>query len=131
MAPADIKKEGASYDLPLAIGMLAAEEEVQSKLLGEFVIMGELSLDGSLQPIQGVLPIAMAAKKAGFRGIILPAQNAREAAVVKHLEVYGMMNLQEVVQFLNGVQSFTPTRVDTAAEFEMHAFSTELDFSVV
>jgi len=131
MAPADIKKEGASYDLPLAIGMLAAEEEVQSKLLGEFVIMGELSLDGSLQPIQGVLPIAMAAKKAGFRGIILPAQNAREAAVVKHLEVYGMMNLQEVVQFLNGVQSFTPTRVDTAAEFEMHAFSTELDFSDV
>ena len=131
MAPADIKKEGASYDLPLAIGILAAEEEVQTKLLGQYLIMGELSLDGSLQPIQGVLPIAMAAHSAGFKGIILPQQNAREAAVVEPLEVYGMSNLREVIQFLNGTQAFTPIHVDTLSEFQMHAFSAELDFSDV
>jgi magnesium chelatase family protein len=131
MAPADIKKEGASYDLPLAIGLLAAEEEVPTKNLGQYIIMGELSLDGTLQPIQGVLPIALAAKKAGFKGIILPAQNAREAAVVDQLEVYGLNNLQEVVRFLNGTQSFTPVYVDTQAEFQNHAFSSDLDFSDV
>jgi magnesium chelatase family protein len=131
MAPADIKKEGASYDLPLAIGFLAAEEEVPTKNLGQYIIMGELSLDGTLQPIQGVLPIALAAKKAGFKGIILPAQNAREAAVVDQLEVYGLNNLQEVVRFLNGIQSFTPVYVDTQAEFQNHAFSSDLDFSDV
>lgn len=131
MAPADIKKEGASYDLPLAIGFLAAEEEVPTKNLGQYIIMGELSLDGTLQPIQGVLPIALAAKKAGFKGIILPAQNAREAAVVDQLEVYGLNNLQEVVRFLNGAQSFPPVYVDTQAEFQNHAFSSDLDFSDV
>ena len=131
MAPADIKKEGASYDLPLAIGFLAAEEEVPTKNLGQYIIMGELSLDGTLQPIQGVLPIALAAKKAGFKGIILPAQNAREAAVVDQLEVYGLNNLQEVVRFLNGTQSFTPVYVDTQAEFQNHAFPSDLDFSDV
>lgn len=131
MAPADIKKEGASYDLPLAIGFLAAEEEVPTKNLGQYIIMGELSLDGTLQPIQGVLPIALAAKKAGFKGIILPAQNAREAAVVDQLEVYGLNNLQEVVRFLNGTQSFPPVYVDTQAEFQNHAFSSDLDFSDV
>lgn len=131
MAPADIKKEGASYDLPLAIGFLAAEEEVPTKNLGQYIIMGELSLDGTLQPIQGVLPIALAAKKAGFKGIILPAQNAREASVVDQLEVYGLNNLQEVVRFLNGTQSFTPVYVDTQAEFQNHAFSSDLDFSDV
>lgn len=131
MAPADIKKEGASYDLPLAIGFLAAEEEVPTKNLGQYIIMGELSLDGTLQPIQGVLPIALAAKKAGFKGIILPAQNAREAAVVDQLEVYGLNNLQEVVRFLNGTQSFTPVYVDTQAEFQNHAFFSDLDFSDV
>ena len=131
MAPADIKKEGASYDLPLAIGMLAAEEEVKTQLLEQYLIMGELSLDGSLQPIQGVLPIALAARKAGFKGIILPMQNAREAAVVEQIEVYGLTHIQDVVRLLNGTQSFEPIRVDTEAEFRMHAFSTELDFSDV
>ena len=131
MAPADIKKEGASYDLPLAIGMLTAEEEVQTKLLDQYIIMGELSLDGSLQPIQGVLPIALAARKAGFKGVIVPTENAREAAVVNDLEVYGLSHLREVVHFLNGTQAFTPTMVDTAAEFHMHAFSAELDFADV
>ena len=131
MAPADIKKEGASYDLPLAIGMLAAEEEVKTQLLEQYLIMGELSLDGSLQPIQGVLPIALAARKAGFKGIILPIQNAREAAVVNNLEVYGLSHLSEVVHFLNATQVFAPIHVDTDAEFRMHAFSTDLDFSDV
>ena len=131
MAPADIKKEGAAYDLPLAIGMLAAEEEVKTQNLEQYLIMGELSLDGSLQPIQGVLPIALAARKAGFKGIILPAQNAREAALVEQIEVYGLTGIQEVVRFLNGTQVFEPVRVDTAAEFRMHAFSADLDFSDV
>ena len=131
MAPADIKKEGAAYDLPLAIGMLAVEEEVKTQNLEQYLIMGELSLDGSLQPIQGVLPIALAARKAGFKGIILPAQNAREAAVVEQIEVYGLTGIQEVVRFLNGTQVFEPVRVNTAAEFRMHAFSADLDFSDV
>ena len=131
MAPADIKKEGAAYDLPLAIGMLAAEEEVKTVLLERYMIMGELSLDGTLQPIQGVLPMALAARKAGFEGIILPAQNAREAAVVKGLKVYGLKNLLEVTRFLNGIQTFEPTEVDTEAEFAAHAFSSDLDFSDV
>lgn len=131
MAPADIKKEGASYDLPLAIGILAAEEEVKTALLDKYLIMGELSLDGTLQPIQGVLPMALAARKAGFKGIILPEQNAREAAVVKDIEVYGLKDLLEVIRFLNGTQAFTPTCVDTAAEFAQHAFPNDLDFSDV
>ena len=131
MAPADIKKEGAAYDLPLAIGMLTAEEEVKTALLGQYLIMGELSLDGTLQPIQGVLPMALAARKAGFKGMILPEQNAREAAVVSGLEVYGLKNLLEVVRFLNETQTFEPTQVDTAAEFATHAFTSDLDFSDV
>ena len=131
MAPADIKKEGAAYDLPLAIGMLAAEEEVKIKLLEQYLIMGELSLDGSLQPIQGVLPMALAARKSGFKGIILPAQNAREAAVVDQIEVYGLTNIQEVIRFLNETQTFEPVHVDTDEEFRMHAFNADLDFSDV
>lgn len=131
MAPADIKKEGAAYDLPLAIGMLAAEEEVQTALLEQYVIMGELSLDGSLQPIQGVLPMALAAREAGFKGIILPEQNAREAAVVKGIDVYGLANLPSVVRFLNRMQQIEPTQVDTTAEFAQHAFCSDLDFADV
>ena len=117
--------------ISLSVTVLAAEEEVPTQNLGQYIIMGELSLDGTLQPIQGVLPIALAAKKAGFKGIILPAQNAREAAVVDQLEVYGLNNLQEVVRFLNGTQPFTPVYVDTQAEFQNHAFSSDLDFSDV
>lgn len=131
MAPADIKKEGAAYDLPLAIGMLAAEEEVKTADLAQYLIMGELSLDGTLQPIQGVLPMALAARQAGFKGIILPQANAREAAVVNGLEVYGLTTLLDVVRFFNGTQTFAPTHVDTAAEFAAHAFSSDLDFSDV
>ena len=118
MAPADIRKEGASYDLPLAIGMLAGCEQVKTKLLDKYMIMGELSLDGSLQPIRGALPIALCAKREGFRGIILPAANAEEAAVVSGLEVYGLDTLLDVVRMLNGIQTFEPVKVDTQALFD-------------
>lgn len=139
MAPADIKKEGASFDLPLAIGMLAGSEVLKSKLLEHYMIMGELSLDGSLQPIRGALPIALCARKEGFKGLILPAANAEEAAVVEGLEVYGMQNIREVVHFLNGEpkdalhpdEPFEPTKVDTQALFDESAFPTDLDFSDV
>lgn len=131
MAPADIRKEGAAYDLPLAIGILAASEQVQSELLAEYVIMGELSLDGSVQPIKGVLPIAIQAREEGFKGLIVPKHNAREAAVVNNLDVYGVENLQEVVDFFNGTSSLEPTLVDTRAEFMQHANEYEVDFSDV
>ena len=102
MAPADIRKEGASYDLPLAIGILALTETVKADLLDQYLIIGELSLDGSLQPIRGALPIAITARKQGFKGLILPQQNAREAAVVNNLDVYGAQNITEVIGFFNG-----------------------------
>ena len=131
MAPADIKKEGAAYDLPLAIGILAGEEKVKSALLDKFMLMGELSLDGSLQPIRGALPIALCARKEGFRGLILPADNACEAAVVDGLEVYGMKTILDVARFINGEQQFESTRVDTDLLFREEAFSTDLDFADV
>lgn len=139
MAPADIKKEGSAFDLPLAIGMLAGAEKVKAGLLEQYMIMGELSLDGSLQPIRGALPIALCARKEGFKGLVLPAANAEEAAVVDGLEVYGLNDLQEVVNFLDGKpkdelfpdEKFEPTRVDTQALFAEQAFPTDLDFSDV
>ncbi|HTA82692.1 MAG TPA: magnesium chelatase domain-containing protein, partial [Bacteroidia bacterium] len=94
MAPADIRKEGSSYDLTIAIGILAASEQITSEKVGEYVIMGELSLDGGLQPIKGVLPIALNARKEGFKGLILPEQNAKEAAIVEGLNVYGIRNIK-------------------------------------
>lgn len=99
MAPADIRKEGSAYDLPLAIGILAAAEQLNSSRLGEYLLMGELSLDGSILPVKGVLPIAIKAKEEGFKGFILPFQNAPEAAVVSGLKVYGVKNIKEVIEF--------------------------------
>ena len=139
MAPADIKKEGSAYDLPLAIGLLAGAEKLKTKELGRYMIMGELSLDGSLQPIRGALPIALTAKKEGFKGLILPAANAEEAAVVDGLDVYGLNNLREVVAFFNGEpkdelqpeEPWEPTRVNTQALFDRFAFPSDLDFSDV
>ncbi len=131
MAPADIRKEGAAYDLPLAIGMLAGSEQVKTKLLDRYMVMGELSLDGSLQPIRGALPIALCAKKEGFKGIILPAANAEEAAVVDGIEVYGLDTLPDVVRMLNGIQTFEPVRVDTQALFDRLAFPSDPDFADV
>jgi magnesium chelatase family protein len=104
MAPADIRKEGSAYDLTIAAGVLAASEQLHGDLLNEYVIMGELSLDGTLRPVKGILPIAVSARQDGFRGIILPAENAAEAAVVNGLEVRYATHLKEVTDFLNGVK---------------------------
>ena len=131
MAPADIKKEGAAYDLPLAIGLLAGEEQVVAKRLEDFLIMGELSLDGSLQPIRGVLPMTLCAKREHFKGIIVPIANVYEAAVVKGIDVYGMNNISEVINFLNGKQSFEPVVVDTDKMFSDIRKVTDMDFSDV
>jgi len=117
MAPADIRKEGSAYDLPLAIGILAASQQIKSEKVSDYLIMGELSLDGSLQPIKGALPIAVKAREAGFKGIILPKQNAREAAIVNNLEVLGVENILEVINFFDGKQVIAPTLIDTRAEF--------------
>lgn len=131
MAPADIRKEGAAYDLPLAIGMLAASEQMKCDQLAEYIIMGELSLDGSVQPIKGALPIAIQAREEGFKGLFVPAQNAREAAVVNNLEVYGVENLRQVIDFFNGNTSLQPIVIDTRKEFLSHANDYEVDFADV
>jgi magnesium chelatase family protein len=131
MAPADIRKEGSSYDLPLAIGILAAAEKIKNDELSKYVIMGELSLDGTLQPIKGVLPIAIKAREEGFNGFILPKQNAKEAAVVNNLNIYGADNLKEVIDFLNGDLNLEPTQIDTRKEFFDSFNEFEIDFSDV
>lgn len=131
MAPADIKKEGASYDLPLAIGILAANETVKTDLLEQYIIMGELSLDGSLHPVKGVLPIAIMAKERGFKGCILPKENCREAAVIEDLEVFGAENLVEVIDFLNGVGELDRVTVDLDKEFNSQTETFDIDFSDV
>ena len=131
MAPADIRKEGAAYDLPLAIGMLGANGCIQTDHLEEYLMMGELSLDGSLQPITGVLPMAIKARELGFKGMIIPAYNAREAAVVNNLEVYGVNHIREVTDFFNGTTRLTPTVVNTREEFYAQQAVTDLDFADV
>lgn len=131
MAPADIKKEGSAYDLPLAIGILATAGIVSDNRLDKYLIIGELSLDGSLQPIRGALPIAIAARKHGFEGFILPKQNAREAAVVNDLNVYGVDNMVEVIEFFNGTRELVPTVVNTREEFYQHQSLFPFDFSDV
>lgn len=131
MAPADIRKEGSAYDLALAIGILAADNKIKSDELENYVIMGELSLDGSLQPIKGVLPIAIKAREDGFKGFILPKQNAREAAVVNKLDVYGVENITEVIDFFNGKNQLEPTIVNTREEFFSQLNLSEIDFADV
>lgn len=131
MAPADIRKEGSAYDLPLAIGMLAANEMVQPDKLTDYLLMGELSLDGSLQPIKGALPIAIKARELGFKGMIVPRQNACEAAVVNHIDVYGVESIKEVVGFFNGTSELTPTVVNTREEFYSRQSAFDADFADV
>ena len=131
MAPADIRKEGASYDLPLAIGVLAAFEKVSGTAIDSFIIMGELSLDGSLQPMKGILPIALRARDEGFKGLIVPEKNAREAAVVNGLDVYGLKNLGEVINLLNDTNRFEPVSVDLEEIFNREANRYDIDFSDV
>ncbi len=131
LSPADIKKEGSGYDLPLAIGILAASGKVASDHLGEYLMLGELGLDGKLQPVRGVLPIAIKARSEHFKGLIVPRVNVREAAVVNNLEVYGMDSLMEVIQFFNGSKEVSPTVIDTRHEFYEQQQNFELDFSDV
>lgn len=131
MAPADIRKEGSSYDLPLAIGILAAAEELDASRLGHYMMMGELSLDGSLKPVKGILPIAIKAHEEGFKGFIVPKQNAREAAVVNDLDVYGVSTIKEVIEFIAGRRDLEPTVVNTREEFYARQLQFEADFSDV
>lgn len=131
MAPADLRKEGSSYDLPLAIGILAAIGKVKPDMLSEYMIVGELGLDGMIQPVKGALPISIRARKEKFKGLIVPKQNEREAAVVNNLDVYGMESIMDVVNFLNGEGDYKPTVVDTRREFYEHQSHFELDFADV
>ena len=131
MAPADIRKEGSAYDLTIAIGILAASEQIKNDKVGDFVIMGELSLDGSLQPIKGVLPITLKAKEEGFKGIILPTQNAREAAIVEGMEVYGVSTIKEVIDFFNDKGELERVHFNPEEEFYAKLSETEFDFSEV
>ena len=131
MAPADIKKEGSGYDLPLAVGILAANGRVDATRLASVMLVGELGLDGRLQPIRGALPIAIRARADHYQGLIVPRQNIREAAVVNNIDVYGMENLTEVVNFFNGDTSCQPTVIDTRREFYEQQNVFDLDFSDV
>lgn len=131
MAPADIRKEGSAYDLTIALGILAASGQIKNNNIGNFLIMGELSLDGGLQPIKGALPIAIKAREEGFKGFILPAQNAKEAAIVNELEVYGIGNISEAIDFFNDKKELETTVVDTREEFYAQLSNDEFDFSDV
>jgi magnesium chelatase family protein len=131
LAPADVRKEGSAYDLPLAIGILGANEKLNTTDFHRFILMGELSLDGGLQPVTGVLPMAMKAKKEGFQGIIIPMVNAREAAVVEGLDVYGMNTLSEVIMFFTGGQRPEPVKIDIVAEFQRQSGNFDSDFQDV
>jgi magnesium chelatase family protein len=131
MAPADIRKEGSSYDLTIAVGILAASEQIHSENIADYIIMGELSLDGGLQPIKGVLPIAIKAREEQFKGIILPKQNAKEAAIVADLDVYGVENIKDVIDFFNGKIELEKTIVNTRDEFYSKLNDSEVDFSDV
>jgi magnesium chelatase family protein len=131
LSPADIRKEGTAYDLPMAVGILAAAGQIKSSLLDKYIIMGELSLDGTILPIKGALPIAIQARKEKFKGFILPKQNAREAAIVNQIDVIGVESLREVVDFLKGKTNIAPTVVDTRAEFSDNLQRSEFDFSDV
>ncbi len=131
LSPADIRKEGSGYDLPLAIGILATENKVDSEHLGEYMLVGEIGLDGSLRPIRGALPIAIRARKEKYRGLIVPRENVREAAVVNNLDVYGMDSLSDVIHFFNGTKDFTPERIDTRAVFYQQQSQFDLDFADV
>jgi len=131
LAPADLKKEGSAYDLAIAIGILGASGQISSEAVGEYIILGELSLDGSINPVKGALPIAIQALKEKYKGIILPAQNAREAAVVNNIVVYGVSNIKEVIDIFNGTPTVAPTEIDTRKEFFSDYESIDLDFADV
>ena len=131
MAPADLKKEGSGFDLPLAIALLAAHGNIESDKLANYMLVGELGLDGKLQPIKGALPIAIKARTEKFKGLIVPKDNVKEAAVVNNLDVYGMENMLDVVKFLTGMEDYSPTVIDTRKEFYEQQYNFDFDFSDV
>ncbi len=131
MAPADLRKEGSAYDLTLAIGILTASNQIKADNLKDFLIMGELSLDGSLQSIRGALPIAVKAREEGFKGFILPSQNAKEAAIVSDLKVFGIDNIKQVIDYFDKDKPLEETIVDTRKEFYKNLEFPEFDFSDV
>jgi magnesium chelatase family protein len=131
MAPADLRKEGSAYDVPIAIGILAASEQIKNDKLSDYVIMGEISLDGTIHPVKGVLPIAIEARKKGFKGFLLPKENAREAAVVDKLDIYGVETLQDVIDFFNNDKELEITYVDTRNDFFSNLNNFDLDIADV
>ena len=131
MSPADIRKEGSAYDLPIAIGVLVGSKQIIAKNIGSYVIMGEVSLDGTLQAIKGALPIAIQARKEGFKGLLLPVQNAKEAAIVDGLKVYGMKTLKEVCEFFENTEKRKPEYVNTRELFKIQQNNNLSDFSEV
>ena len=132
LAPADIRKTGTAFDLPIAIGTLAAHEQIPNdRILEEYIIMGELSLDGSILPIKGSLPMAITAKREGFKGLIIPAANSKEAAIVSHLDVYGVHHISEVIHFFNDPTSLQPEKVNAKEEFFRSQYCFDTDFSDV
>ncbi|MFI3240307.1 MAG: YifB family Mg chelatase-like AAA ATPase [Bacteroidales bacterium] len=131
MSPADVKKEGAAYDLPLAIGVMAADGKIPHDRIGDYIIMGELSLDGTILPIKGVLPMALKAAEQGYKGIIIPAMNVAEAAIVSDIDVYGVNNIREVIRFFSDEKSLTPTTVDLEQLFNDGNNQFDFDFSEV
>jgi magnesium chelatase family protein len=131
MAPADLRKEGSAYDLTLATGILAASNQINAENLDEYLIMGELSLDGSLQPIKGALPIAVKAREEGFKGFILPNQNAKEAAIVGDLKVFGVDNIEQVIKYFDKGETLEQTIINTREEFYKNLDYPEFDFSDV
>jgi len=131
LSPADIKKEGSAFDLAIAIGILAASGQIPVDLLQDYIILGELSLDGSILAVKGALPVAIQARQEGYKGMILPEMNAREAAIVNNFDVYGLRTLSDVIGFFNGVTGLEPTVVDTRNEFLQNVGKYEEDFSDV
>jgi magnesium chelatase family protein len=131
MAPADIRKEGSAYDLTIAVGILAASEQIISEEVSKYIIMGELALDGELRPIKGTLPIAIKAKQEGFKGVILPEENAKEAAVVDGLDIYGITNIKQIIDFFNGTIDLQKTTINIENEFLARLDDFEYDFSDV
>ena len=131
MAPADVRKEGTGFDLPMAIGILATGGHVDTRMLNRYMMVGELSLDGSLQPVKGALPISIKAREMGFEGLFVPEENVREAAVVNNLHVYGVRHINQVIGHLNGTESMQPTVIDTRADFQARQGNFEFDFADV
>jgi magnesium chelatase family protein len=131
LAPADIRKEGSSYDVSIAVGILAASGQIVSDILDKYIILGELSLDGTIQPVKGVLPIAIQAKKEGLEGIILPKANAREAAIVEDLRIIGADNLGQLIAFVENKTPIEPTIIDIESEFLNKINNYDVDFSDV